>query len=118
MRTRKLREAGVLLGFHAEVAPAAVGVCLQAMTAVKLSPHAKGVFDAFRDHCLAMPEVVAVYQLAGDDDFLVHSAVRGSEHLRDFAEQLTDFPRIASISTALIFEATRRPLPVYAPKRE
>ncbi len=33
-RVRRLREARVLLGFHAEVAPEAVGIGLQAMVAV------------------------------------------------------------------------------------
>lgn len=113
-RTRRLVDDGVLTGFHAVVDPAAVGVRVQAMTAVRLSPHQKGVFDAFRKHCLGLREVVGVYQLAGADDFLVHSAVRDTEHLQQFVEELTDFPKIASISTALIFESTRRALPLYS----
>jgi DNA-binding Lrp family transcriptional regulator len=114
VRVRRLRELGIITGFQTLVDPAAVGVGIQAMTAVRLSPHTKDVFVGFRAHCLALPEVVALYQLAGDEDFLVHSAVRDTEHLRQLTEDLTSFGQTAHISTALIFEAVRRPLPVYA----
>ena len=57
---------------------------------------------------LALPEVVHLYHLSGSDDFLVHVAVRGAQHLRDFAlDAFTTRPEVAKIETALIFAATR-----------
>ena len=115
-RVRRLREAGVLQGFHAEVAPAAIGIGLQAMVAVRLARHSRPQVEAFHAHLLALPEVLSLYHVAGADDFLVHVGVRDSDHLRDFAlSALTSREEVAHIETHLIFAFQRAPeLPVYA----
>ncbi|GAB2658659.1 Lrp/AsnC family transcriptional regulator [Arenimonas aestuarii] len=114
-RVRRLREAGVLQGFHAEIAPAAVGIGLQAMVAVRLARHSRPQVEAFHAHLLALPEVLSLYHVAGADDFLVHVGVRDSDHLRDFAmAALTSREEVAHIETHLIFAFKRSTdLPVY-----
>lgn len=107
-RVRRLREAGVLQGFHAEVAPAAIGIGLQAMVAVRLARHSRPQVEAFHAHLLALPEVLSLYHVAGADDFLVHVGVRDSDHLRDFAmAALTSREEVAHIETHLIFAFKR-----------
>ncbi|MGH8080033.1 MAG: Lrp/AsnC family transcriptional regulator [Lysobacter sp.] len=115
-RIRRLRESRALLGFHAEVAPAAVGIGLQAMIAVRLALHSRVLVDSFHEHLLGLQEVLAFYHVAGADDFLVHVGVRDSAHLRDFAlSAFTERTEVAHIETRLIFEFRRNPeLPVYA----
>ncbi|MBY4596772.1 Lrp/AsnC family transcriptional regulator [bacterium BD-1] len=115
-RVRRLREAGVLLGYHAEIAPAAVGIGLQAMVAVRLARHSRPQVEAIHAHLMALPEVLCLYHVAGADDFLVHVGVRDSDHLRDFAmSALTSREEVAHIETHLIFAFQRAPdLPVYA----
>lgn len=114
-RVRRLREARAIEGYHAEIAPAAVGIGLQALVAVRLARHSRELVDSFHDHLLRLPEVLAFYHLAGADDFLVHVGVRDAEHLRDFAlTAFTERPEVAHIETRLIFEFRRNPeLPVY-----
>ncbi|WP_147651426.1 Lrp/AsnC family transcriptional regulator [Vulcaniibacterium gelatinicum] len=114
-RVRRLRESRAILGFHAEIAPEAVGIGLQALIAVRLTRHSRDLVDGFHDHLLRLPEVLAFYHLAGADDFLVHVGVRDSGHLRDFAlTAFTQRPEVAHIETRLIFEFRRNPeLPVY-----
>jgi DNA-binding Lrp family transcriptional regulator len=114
-RIRRLRESGVIEGFHAEFEPRAIGIGLQAMVAVRLARHSRETFDAFRDHLLALPEVVAFYHVAGANDFLVHVAVRDSDHLRDFAlDAFTRRAEVAHIETSLIFEFRRSTeVPIY-----
>jgi DNA-binding Lrp family transcriptional regulator len=116
-RVRRLREAGVLLGYHAEIAPKAVGIGLQAMVAVRLARHSRPQVEAFHQHLIALPEVLNLYHVAGADDFLVHVGVRDSDHLRDFAmAALTSREEVAHIQTNLIFAFQRAPdLPIYAP---
>lgn len=107
-RVRRLREARVLLGFHAEVAPDAVGIGLQAMVAVRLARHSREQVEAFQTHLGTLPEVLSVYHVAGADDFLVHVGVRDSAHLRDFAMgALTSRPEVAHLHTHLIFDFRR-----------
>jgi DNA-binding Lrp family transcriptional regulator len=114
-RVRRLREAGVLQGFHAEIAPAAVGIGLQAMVAVRLARHSRPQVETFHAHLLSLPEVLSLYHVAGADDFLVHVGVRDSDHLRDFAmAALTSREEVAHIETHLIFAFKRSTeLPVY-----
>jgi len=105
VRVRQLRQSGVLTGFVAEVSPAALGVGLQALISVKLKRHYKPDVEAFREHALALPEVVRFYHVAGPIDFLLHVWTRDSSHLRDFAmTAITAREEVSHIETELIFE--------------
>ena len=107
-RVRRLRTTGVIRGFHADVAPEALGVGVQAMISVRLNQHAQVSFDKLRADLLLIPEVVAVYLIAGAEDFLVHVAVKDVAHLRSLVgETLTGRQDIAHIETSLIFEYIR-----------
>lgn len=119
-RIRRMRESRVIQGYHAEIAPAALGIGLQAMVAVRLRRHSRAEVDGFRAHLLALPEVLAFYHVAGAEDFQVHVGVRDSDHLRDFAMgALTVREEVAHIETHLIFEFRRSDgVPVYAAATE
>lgn len=115
-RIRRMRESRAILGYHAEIAPSAVGIGLQAMIAIRLTRHSRELLETFHQHLMTLPEVMAFYHVAGADDYLVHVGVRDSNHLRDFAlSAFTERPEVAHIETHLIFEFRRNPeLPVYA----
>ena len=105
VRTRMLQQSGAITGFKAEVDPAALGVGLQALIAVRLKRHYKPDVEAFRKHALELPEVVRFYHVAGPIDFLVHVWTRDSEHLRDLAmTAFTSREEVSHIETELIFE--------------
>ncbi|MGB5209346.1 MAG: Lrp/AsnC family transcriptional regulator [Gammaproteobacteria bacterium] len=114
-RVRRLRVGGVLTGFHAEVDPGSIGIALQAMVAVRLDRHSRPAVEAFRRRMLARKEVLAVYHVAGANDFLVHLAARDATHLRQLTmEAFTESPEVAHIETGLIFDYARSAnLPVY-----
>lgn len=107
-RVRRLWDRKILRGFHADVAPAALGIGLEALVAVRLTRHSRELVEAFREHALSLPEVVAVTHVAGADDFLVHVAVRDAAHLRDLAmSAFTTREEVARIETHLVFEHRR-----------
>jgi DNA-binding Lrp family transcriptional regulator len=109
-RVRRLHEEGVLTGYHAEVDPKALGIDLQALIGVSLSRHTREAVESFQAHALATREVMAVYHVTGDRDFLIHVAVRDAEHLRDLAlEAFTTHPEVANLETSLIFQGDRKP---------
>ena len=111
-RTRRLEADGVLIGYHAEVAPEALGIRLQALVAVTLRQHARPLVEAFEAHALAIPEVVQVFHTTGASDFLVHVAVCDTEHLRSLAlAAFTERPEVARIETALLFSHRRTVVP-------
>lgn len=114
-RVRRLQERGVLLSYHARVDPRAIGIGLQALVALRLKAHAQSVMATLSDYLLGLVEVVALYDVAGADDFVCHVAVRDSDHLRDLVRDgFSSRDEIAHINTSLIFDHVASPtLPVY-----
>jgi DNA-binding Lrp family transcriptional regulator len=112
-RLRRLEEAGVLRDYTADVDPAALGIGMRAMLAIRLRRHNASEVDTFRDRALSMPEVVAISHVTGANDFLVQVVVRDATHLRDLAVTgFTSLPEVAHIETSLMFDhVTKRALP-------
>lgn len=107
-RVKRLIDRGAILGFHAEVSPAAVGLTLQAMISVRLRQHSRRLVESFRDHANSLSEVMAVYHVAGAQDFLIHVGVRDAEHLRELTlASFTTRPEVDRIETSLVFEYQR-----------
>lgn len=103
-RTRRLREIGAIRGYHADVDPAFLGVRLLALIAVRLTKHEPGGVRQFREHARGIPEVRELYHVAGANDFLLHVAVRDSDHLRTLVlESVTARPEVDHVETNLIF---------------
>ncbi|MCD4751218.1 MAG: Lrp/AsnC family transcriptional regulator [Thermoanaerobaculales bacterium] len=106
-RVRRLVDSGAIRGFHADIDPVALGVGLQAIIAVRLSQHMRKMVDGFHDHLMNLTEVRGVFHITGSDDYLVHVAVKDSDHLRDLAlDSFTTRPEVDHIHTRLIFEFT------------
>jgi Lrp/AsnC family leucine-responsive transcriptional regulator len=80
-RIRKLEARGVLRGYTALVDPKAVGLGMLAFVAVR-STDVAGT-DAVGRELAAIPEVLEVHHVAGDDCFLVKIRARDAEHLGD-----------------------------------
>lgn len=114
-RVRRLTETKVLLGFHAEADPAAVGVRLQAIIAVRLLRHSRAKFRSLCEHIHHLPEILQVFHVSGVNDLLLHVAVRDVAHLRDLiVDQLATRSEVANCETSVIFSLFRNPrLPVY-----
>ena len=114
-RVRRLREAGVIRGFHAEVDADALGVGLQALVFVRLIRHDRESVLSFHDHALSLREVVGLFHVGGRFDFILHLAVRDAAHLRDVAmDAFTARPEVSQIETHLLFEVSRADMPIYA----
>jgi len=111
-RVRKLVRTGVVRGFHAEVDFRALGMGLQALVAVRLARHTRKAFEAFRRSMLELDQAVAVFHVAGANDFLVHVAVSDSDALRELIlDAFTSRPEVAHVETSLIYEHARNIAP-------
>lgn len=109
-RVRRLEARGAIRGYHAEVAPWAVGMELQALIAVRLTRHARAIVERFREHCRSLPAVLAAYNIGGNNDFLVHVGVSDVEALRELIlTSISTRPEVAHIETHLIFDVVRGP---------
>ncbi|MCC5949578.1 MAG: Lrp/AsnC family transcriptional regulator [Nitriliruptoraceae bacterium] len=115
-RVRRLQADGVISGIHAALDPEAIGIGLQAVIQVSLQRHSRDAVIAFRDHAMSLEEVLAVTHLTGAIDFLVHVAVRDTDHLRDLAlEAFTTRDEVARLDTSVVYEHVgARTWPIYA----
>lgn len=104
-RVRRLQDQDIITGFHAEVNTAALNIGLQAFVFVRLAKHSRDMVESFRDHVISLSEVVGVYHVAGQEDFVVHVAVRDAEHLRNLTlDDFTTRAEVARLNTALVYE--------------
>lgn len=107
-RVRRLVREGVIRGFAADIDAVALGYELEAMMAIRLRQHTREQFEAFRRYSLTLPEVVAVYHMAGENDFLLHVLARDAQHLRDLAiDRFISREEVGHIETWLVFEHLR-----------
>ena len=110
-RVRALRAAGVIRGYHADIAFEALGRRVQALTAVTIRPPSRENIEAFRDWAGELPEIVGVFVVAGGDDFLLHVAVPDTDALYAFViDRLTERPEVADVRTSVVYEHIRRPV--------
>lgn len=114
-RVRTLEAAGIFRGFHASVDPAALGIGLEAMVAVRLSRHSRRLMEDFMAYVRMLPQVHAVYHIGGAIDFWLHVVARDTQHLLDFnLNYLSTRREIATMDTSIIFTSFRNPvLPCY-----
>ncbi len=104
-RVRGLERSGVLLGAHAEVDLRSLGVNLQAVIMIRLQKNTRKVIESFRSAMLELREVRSVFLVSGEFDFIVHVAVRDSDHLRELElDQITCRAEVGSLETSLIFD--------------
>jgi DNA-binding Lrp family transcriptional regulator len=105
-RVRRLEGRGVLRGYHADVDLGAVGLSLQAMIAVQLEDHSRKAVEQFDAHVRRLGETLYAFHVAGRYDFLLHVAVRDTEHLRNLVlDHLSRRKEVGHVETSLIFGA-------------
>ncbi len=108
-RIRALRAQGVVKGWHADVDLEALGRPLRAMISVRLRPKTTASVRAFQQEMLDAPEVLAVWTVTGNDDFLVEVATHDVAHLRDFVlDHVTGRSEVVDARTSLVYDQVRR----------
>jgi DNA-binding Lrp family transcriptional regulator len=108
-RVRRLRDEGVIRGYHAEIAFEALGRHVQALTAVTIRPPTRQNIESFRNWVSELPELVGVFVVSGASDFLLHVAVPDTNALYAFViDRLTERPEVADVNTSVVYEHIRR----------
>ncbi|MFD2416990.1 Lrp/AsnC family transcriptional regulator [Amycolatopsis pigmentata] len=108
-RIRRLQSRGLVTGFHADVDLASLGRSVQALVFAQIRPLSRALISRFHDEALAMPEVMAVFVLAGGDDFLLHLGVTDVAHLHSFlVDKLSARKEIVQFRTSVIFSHGRK----------
>jgi DNA-binding Lrp family transcriptional regulator len=104
-RVRRLRRAGVILGYTLRLDPAALGRPIQAFLAVRVGPHHRPLVDNFVAHVLAQPQTRALYHVAGPEDYLVHVAAADITDLQRLVlDGFTARREVTGVRTMLVFQ--------------
>lgn len=104
-RIKRLQSDAILGPARQEVNFNALGGHIQGMISVRLSDHNRATVDQFQADLLPLPEVVSLYHMGGENDFLVHVTVSDSLHLRDFVfNAITARPEVNHVETSLVYD--------------
>jgi DNA-binding Lrp family transcriptional regulator len=107
-RVRALEEAGMIRGYHADLAPEALGYAVTVFAQVGLSSQAEGDLRAFEHLVAAWPEVREAYMLAGETDFLLKIvAPDWDSYQRFLSTKLTSAPNVSHVKSALMLRMSK-----------
>jgi DNA-binding Lrp family transcriptional regulator len=98
-RVRRLEEAGVLRGYHAEVEPTMLGYEVTFFALVGLDSQKQAVLDAFEREVVAWPEVRECHMIRGGGDFLLRLVARDTPHENELTTRLTGQPMVSRVQT-------------------
>ena len=104
-RIRRLQSRGVITGFHAAVDLPNLGRAVQAMVFAQVRPLSRDLIATFRRDALTMPEVMAVFVLAGGDDFLLHVGVPDIAGLHAFlVDKLSSRREVIQFRSSIVYD--------------
>lgn len=98
-RVRRLEEAGVIRGYHAETDPALLGWQVLFFAIVGLESQKQSVLDAFEEMACSWPEVRECHMIRGGGDFLLKLVARDTAHENELTRRLTEAPTVARVTT-------------------
>ena len=117
-RVQKLQQAGVITRRVALVDPARVGVGLTAFVTVAVSSHSPAWREIFAETTAAMPEVLEVWRMGGEADYLLKVVTPDMAGFDAFYCRLTDTLELKSVTSQFAMErmayTTALPIPLEA----
>lgn len=106
-RLRKLEARGIVTGFSALLSPRAVGLPQLAFVAVRVSGTGEQEEQAGA-RLAAVPEVLEVHHVAGEDCYLLKVRTRDAQHLGTLLRQrLGRIPGVVSTRTTVVLETVK-----------
>ncbi|MGI8811353.1 MAG: Lrp/AsnC family transcriptional regulator [Pyrinomonadaceae bacterium] len=100
-RVRKLEERRVIRGYSVDIDPPAIDFGLTAIVAVRTSECGDGVGDQLA----AVPEILEVHEVAGEDCFYIKIRTRDTESLgRLLRERIKAIPRVLNTNTTVVLK--------------
>jgi Lrp/AsnC family leucine-responsive transcriptional regulator len=101
---RLLEEAGVILGYSADVDARACGLQITAFISVALQRHDRDAVEAFEKRVQDADEILDCFLLTGEADYLLRVMVADLDEYEHFVRnRLHGIPGIGSITTSLVY---------------
>ena len=103
-RIKKLEERRIIRGYAAEIDAGAVGFGLTAFVAIRT----KDCSEEADRLLAAIPEILEIHDIAGDDDYLLKVRAKDAEDLaRILREKLKNVPNVISTRTTVVLKTIK-----------
>ena len=106
-RIQKLEEAGVIQGRVAILDPNSIGLGLTVFVEIETGDHSREWLDRFAEAIQSMPEVMEVYRMAGDVDYLIRLAVANMAAYDDFYRRLIAMVPMKNVTSRFAMERVK-----------
>ena len=114
-RIQRLEEAGVIQKRFALLDPRSIGLGLTIFVEIEAADHSKDWLDRFAETTSGMAEVMDVYRMAGDVDYLLRIEVADMAAYDDFYQKLIAAIPLKNVTSRFAMErvksTTAYPLP-------
>ncbi len=92
-RVRKLEEAGIIVGYHAQVCPEKIGYHLMAFIRLATTSEKCPIVSAF---VARLPEVLECHRITGSDSFILKVIVASVAHLEALIDRLMPYGQLTT----------------------
>jgi DNA-binding Lrp family transcriptional regulator len=106
-RVRVLEAAGLIRGYHADLAAEALGFAVTVFAQIGLASQAETDLNAFERLVATWPEVREAHMLAGETDFLLKIVATDWDSYQRFLGRLTAAPNVAHVKSALVLRIAK-----------
>jgi DNA-binding Lrp family transcriptional regulator len=106
-RVRRLEEAGIIRGYHADTNPQTLGWEITFFAIVGLESQKELVLTAFERMVADWPEVRECHMIRGGGDFLLKLVARDTAHENNLTERLTGASHVSRVQTLQTIRTSR-----------
>ncbi|UFN49538.1 Lrp/AsnC family transcriptional regulator [Roseomonas sp. OT10] len=106
-RVRRLEQAGVVRGYHAEVEPVALGWEITVFALVGLETQKLSILEAFEAMVTEWPEVRECHMIRGGGDFLLRLVARDTAHENALTARLTGASHVLRVQTLQVIRTAK-----------
>ena len=106
-RMRRLEEAGIIRGYHADTDPARLGWEITLFAIVGLESQKDAVLTGFEALVAEWPEVRECHMIRGGGDFLLKLVARDTAHENELTRKLTGAPNVGRVQTLQTIRTSR-----------
>lgn len=106
-RVRRLEEAGLIRGYHAETDPERLGWQITFFAIVGLESQKEAVLSGFEQMVAGWPEVRECHMIRGGGDFLLRLVARDAGHENELTRRLTGAVHVSRVQTLNTIRTSR-----------
>jgi DNA-binding Lrp family transcriptional regulator len=106
-RVRRMEEAGIIRGYHADPDPQKLGWEITFFAVVGLDSQKEAVLSAFEQLVGSWPEVRECHMIRGGGDFLLKLVARDTAHENYLTQRLTGSPTVSKVQTLQTIRTSR-----------